>query len=91
MCIIQPALKLIGITIPDHDTSEQGWYNRPLQLARPSPLTGYPILVTIAAISFGMAKAALGYMDVPVVVTAIVEWVYCVPVALRCVLFNDDQ
>lgn len=68
-----------GIGIPQYDTDE-----RPQELvvrhAKP-PVTGYRILVSAAAVSFGVVKATLSYTGYGAAPKA-VDWVYGVIVTV---------
>ena len=70
------------MNIPQSDTEELNSESL-IQSKRP-PITGYRILVTASAISFGMTKAALSYRGFETVPTTI-EWIYGVVVTLLCV------
>ncbi|RXW22124.1 hypothetical protein EST38_g3748 [Candolleomyces aberdarensis] len=64
----------VGIRIPEYDTEERPRESLRLELKHP-PVTGYRVIVTAAAIFFGMAKAVFSYHGVETVPTA-VEWIY---------------
>ncbi|RXW15582.1 hypothetical protein EST38_g10277 [Candolleomyces aberdarensis] len=69
----------LGINIPQYDTEE-----RDLELLlKPEtlPMTGYRIIVTASAISFGITKAALAYHGFESAPTT-VEWIYAIVVTL---------
>lgn len=71
-----------GIKFPHYDTEE-----RTLELLikpKHPPVTGYRIIVSAAAFSFGMTKATLSYRGQQTAPTA-VEWAYGVVVTVMCV------
>ncbi|KAJ2934397.1 hypothetical protein H1R20_g2702, partial [Candolleomyces eurysporus] len=69
----------LGINIPQYDTEERDLDS--LFKPKTLPITGYRIIVTASAISFGMTKAALAYRGFePAPIT--VEWIYAVVVTL---------
>ena len=73
-------VRALGIPIPMYDTEE-----RPTDLLlkpkQPS-VTGYRILVSASAVSFGMTKAFLSYRGLDTAPTT-VEWVYGVMITVR--------
>jgi hypothetical protein len=80
---VRTLFRRFGIRIPHYDTEE-----RTLDvLIKPKhpPVTGYRIIVTAAAISFGMTKAMLSYRGQQTAPTT-VEWAYGVVVTVMCVV-----
>ena len=59
----------------------------PFIKAKHAPITGYRLLVSVSAVSFGLAKATLSYRNAKVIVPSAVEWVYGVVVTLRYVTY----
>lgn len=69
----------LGLRIPIYDTEERSEYLiRPKQI----PVTGYRILVSASATSFGITKALLSYRGLKTAPTT-VEWVYGVVLTVR--------
>ncbi|KAJ2918714.1 hypothetical protein MD484_g1676, partial [Candolleomyces efflorescens] len=79
---VRALVRRFGITVPHYDTEERGLD----VLIKPKhpPVTAYRMIVTAAAISFGMAKALLSYHGQQTTPTT-VEWAYGVVVTVMCV------
>jgi hypothetical protein len=80
---VRTLFRRFRLNIPQYDTEERtlGLLIKP---KRP-PVTGYRIIVTVAAILFGMTKATLSYGGQQTAPTTI-EWAYGVVVTVMCVV-----
>ncbi|KAJ2936351.1 hypothetical protein H1R20_g741, partial [Candolleomyces eurysporus] len=75
---VRPVFQHFGIMMTEYDNKERPRESLRLRLKHP-PVTGYRIIVTAAAVSFGMTKAVLSYRELEMAPAAI-EWIYSVVV-----------